>query len=384
MNILFMTRETYPHKIGGREVFLYHLTNELANRKNNVWLLCEKGSGEPNKNIHYIEQKLIPIPRLRFLSFFLKSILSVKSISNEVGIINAHFHDINCLLLPILKIIFKIPYVITVHGGGLKEWENKWLFKFAFGNANSIIAVSDAIKKEYEKRGCRNVITIPPVLPIEKNIINVEQKMTRYGINPETKVILFLGRLTPNKNPDLLLEAFRSLGTEYITRKKLSLVYVGGGPLKGKLENMIQEYRLEKWTKIVGSVPHEQVSGWFEVADLYILPSDYEGFPLSIVEAMSHGVPVIATDTRGINEIITHGENGLLFPIGNIQALKTLLIEMFESDLKRKEIGDHAKKFIEEHYSFGKIVNDYISVYGDVISKWKSGRPEQNSKNPQK
>lgn len=379
-----MTRETYPQKVGGREVFLYHLTNELASRENNIWLLCEKGSGERNKNIHYIEQKLIPIPRLRFLSFFLSSILSFKKVCKEVEIINAHFHDINCLLLPLLKAFFKIPYVITVHGGGLKRWGSKLLFKIAYGNASCVITVSESIKKEYEKRGIKNITTIPPVLPVVKSVIDTRLKVAENGLNPEGKIILFLGRLTPNKHPDLVLEAFRSLGMEYITRKKLSLVYVGGGPLKGKLENMIQEYRLEKWTKIVGSVPHEQVSGWFEVADLYILPSDYEGFPLSIVEAMSHGVPVIATDTRGINEIITHGKNGLLFPIGNIQALKTLLIEMFESELKRKEIGDHAKKFIEEHYSFGKIVNDYISVYEDVISKWKSGSPDQNSKNPKK
>lgn len=368
MRILLISREIYPHRIGGKEVFLYHLAKELQKRKHQTRILCEKANGSNDKNLDYIEQKLLSIPRLRLLSFLFKSITAVKKIASKVEIINAHFHDINCVLLPILKWLYGIPYIITVHGGGLRKWQLKPLFRLAYLNAACVITVSDGIKDEYVNRGCKDVLTIPPMLPFQRHFMRKQELFSKYGLDPESKILLFLGRLIHAKRPDFLLKVFISLGEEYIKSNKINLIFVGDGPLRSFLQETVQGSGLNRSIKFLGYVPHHQVGELFRLADLFVLPSDYEGFPLSVIEAMHYGLTVIGSDTRGINEIITHNENGILFPKGDKTSLRKCLTEILEDEKKRKKIGNSAKRHVKENYSFDKIVDRYIAVYKDVIS----------------
>ncbi|MFX0195694.1 MAG: glycosyltransferase family 4 protein [Candidatus Hodarchaeota archaeon] len=368
MNIMLISRELYPYDIGGKELFLNFLIQELSRRGNKVWVFSQKAYKWNNNNVRSTQIKVLSIPYLKTLSYFLGVILSLRKLNPRIDLINIHHHDMNVLGLLLIKTIYNIPYLITVHGGGLKKWRFKSIFRLAYRNAACVITVSDGIKHEYGNRGCKDVLTIPPMLPFERHFMKKEGTLSKYGLDPGSKVLLFLGRLTPGKRPDFLLKVFISLGEKYIKRNKVKLIFAGDGPLGASLQKMVEGSGLNQSVKFLGYVPHHQVGELFRLADVFILPSDYEGFPLSVIEAMHYGLTVIGSDTRGINEIITHNKNGLLFPKGDAHRLKQYIIDLLEDEEKRAIIGNSAKKHVRKHYSFSKTVDQYIDIYKKAIS----------------
>lgn len=363
MNILLLTREMYPYKIGGREIFLYYLANDFAKRKHNVKVIFQNDKCIDQNDEHLIGITPVGIPGLRTISFFAKTIFATRKMSNPVDVINGHFHDFNCLFLPLLRWLFKTNYIVTVHGGGLKPLRPKWAYNFVFRKASAVVAVSEKIKRAYSLRGCHRVVAIPAMLPVEAESVGKDDQRAELGLGNGVKVILFVGRLAANKNPGVLLDTLRLLGQEYICEHRLHLVFIGDGSLREKLSQDVVNCGLSHCVRIVGSLPHEQIGSWLRISDLFVLPSDYEGFPLSVVEAMSYGVTVIGTNVRGINELIDHRRTGLLYEKGNTLELAALVRDMIENNEHRKSIGEKAKKFIDEHYSFRATVDKYLDLY---------------------
>ncbi len=157
-------------------------------------------------------------------------------------------------------------------------------------------------------------------------------------------VLTAVGRLVPQKGFDLLLPAFAAVAPKH---PEWSLVIWGEGPEREKLERLRDELNLTGRVRLPGvTARHGQ---WVEEADIFVLSSRYEGFPVALGEAMAAGLPVVATDCRtGPREMITNWVDGLLVPRGDVAALAQSLDELMADEALRHRLGKAAQEVARE------------------------------------
>ena len=168
-------------------------------------------------------------------------------------------------------------------------------------------------------------------------------------LNTSKIKILYLGRLSPEKNIESIIETLYTFKFD----KEIQFDIYGSGPLEGKLKSMINKNGLKNSVNIKGKIQwSEELFNIINNYTVLILPSETEGLPLVLIEAMSQGVPCIASDIGGIPEIIQNGYNGYLIKPGNINEIKKALEEVIESPDKYVELSENciltAKQFTLE------------------------------------
>ncbi len=157
--------------------------------------------------------------------------------------------------------------------------------------------------------------------------------------NGSGKEIIAVGRLHPQKNPRLLLEAFIKIADKI---PQYSLGYYGDGGLRPILEARTEEAGLSDRIRFYGRCT--DMPGIMEKAGIFVLCSDYEGMPNALMEAMASGMPVIATDCPcgGPRALIRDKNEGLLIPMNDVEALSKAILELASDDQKRADIGKNA------------------------------------------
>lgn len=161
----------------------------------------------------------------------------------------------------------------------------------------------------------------------------------RYGMDDDGVLVASAGRLTAEKGHHLAVEAMAKIADREVCRK-FALVIAGDGPERNALETAIRNSGLEQRVMLTGFV--DDMPGLLAAADLFVLPSHYEGFGLAAVEAMAAGLPVIASRVGGIPEIITDGVDGFLFERGNVGELAQHLSLLAADRIRRQDIGQKA------------------------------------------
>jgi glycosyltransferase involved in cell wall biosynthesis len=152
--------------------------------------------------------------------------------------------------------------------------------------------------------------------------------------------LVFAGRLGPQKALVVLLEALAGL-------PGVRLTVAGDGPERAALERRSRELGLDGRVSFLGSVPRERVLRLFRAADAAVLPSAWENFPHTVVEALAVGCPVIATAVGGVPEVVRDGENGLLVPPGDPSALRDAIARFFAEDELRERLAAAAPGSVE-------------------------------------
>lgn len=153
------------------------------------------------------------------------------------------------------------------------------------------------------------------------------------GISKDTPVILYASKITQRKRPMDILKAFEQL------REKASLVFVGDGELRPILEKYVQDRNISN-VFFLGFKNQSELPKYYVTADVFVLPSSYEPWGLAINEAMCFGLPIITTDAVSASvDLVRHGENGFIYPAGDIDSLATYLDELISEPVKRQQMG---------------------------------------------
>jgi len=173
--------------------------------------------------------------------------------------------------------------------------------------------------------------TIPP-MPTREEL--------RAELELDGNVVVFAGRLGPQKAVDVLLDALQRVSD-------VSFVIAGDGPERSALEQRVLELGLESRGRFLGSVPRETVLRLFRAADASVLPSAWENFPHTVVEALAIGCPVIATAVGGVPEVVRDGENGLLVASGDPAGLAAALERFFGDASLREHLRGAAARSVE-------------------------------------
>ena len=226
------------------------------------------------------------------------------------------------------------------------------LERFSLRCASRVVVTTERLQ-EY--------VTTRHGIPLEQvavvpNYVNTQLFRPLPGVSPKPGRILFVGALKSAKNLPTLLEAVAHLDGAH-------LVLIGDGPQRSTLETRASSQRIK--VTFAGRLPNERLPKEINQAEVFVLPSLYEGHPKALIEAMSCGAAVVGTDVDGIRDVIRHEETGLLCPPtaeGIAQALRRLLAD---TDL-RKRLGQAAREFVEREYSLERTVTRELNILREV------------------
>ncbi|NPA07202.1 MAG: glycosyltransferase family 4 protein [Chloroflexi bacterium] len=162
----------------------------------------------------------------------------------------------------------------------------------------------------------------------------------QWGIGPEHVVVMYVGRLGPEKNLPFLLRAFWGMAQVY---PQAHLVLVGDGPERENLQDRVQHMRLTDRVHFAGMVPYEDVPRYLAAADIFATASDTEVHPLSVIEAMASGLPVVGVRSPGVGEVVEHNRTGLLVE-KDVAAFASALGRLVGDGALRRRLGEQARQ----------------------------------------
>jgi len=254
-----------------------------------------------------------------------------------------------------------VPVVIAEHSDPRHQplpraWE--WLRGRSYHHAAVAVALTQGIADYMRNRwNMRATMVIP-------NGVALPEDWSYPPRDRRACTLLAMGRLSPSKGFDLLLEAFSMIAKDWPDWK---LRILGEGPERGALESLIATYGLEERVELEGWVdaPHAALAR----AGLFVLSSRYEGFPVGLLEAMACGLPVVGFDCQsGPAEIIRNEVDGLLVPAGDVAALAAAMARLLGDPTLRVTLGRHARE-VNERFSLQKCLARWDAVLERVIDK---------------
>jgi len=233
-----------------------------------------------------------------------------------------------------------------------------------------LVAVSKLSGKEFEEIGYpkERIINLP-------NGVEIPEKEDRTS-HGQVIHVFTTARLSTEKGVDVLIKAWENVATE---EKTLKLTIIGSGPLGEEMKKMTQSLNIGESVEFLGFVDH--VEGYLKNADMFIIASRTEGMSNALLEAMSYGIPCIATNVGGSGELavgedkeIRLGEyviarNGLLVNPDDVKGLSEAILYFVRHKEERDELGRRSRTFIKENYSIDSIADRYISLYQSMLNK---------------
>ncbi len=272
----------------------------------------------------------------------------------------------------------RIPAMVhTVHNLAEREidnWAGHLVRRIAFWRGVLPVAiareVADSVRRFY---GLDDFPLIPNGIPIDTYrgpSIDRERWRNNEGFGPTDVLFVCVAGLRPQKNPILLLEAFhRGLSSD----PRAHLLFVGRGALKPDLEGRIGALGLRERVHLLGL--RWDVPEILNATDVFVMSSDYEGNPLSVMEAMAAGKSMICTAVGGVPELVEDGECGLLVPPRDAKALAYAMRYVLESPEARKSMGEASARRAVERFDLRVMTEAYENLYRTAIAK--SGSPPE-------
>ncbi|MFQ5884497.1 MAG: glycosyltransferase [Thermoplasmata archaeon] len=406
MKILTLT-SSFPkdaEDISGR--FVRDLAKELHNRGNDVLILAPHSPGLslvetsgdlrvhrfrywfPAKHEVLTDGAILPklsgnllatiqIPFLVAASF-ISCLRLTKSMDTHV--IHTHWLLPQGLVGALVSKMSGKPHLATIHAGGLVALKRmpfkESIAKFIVKNSDAISAVSQYIKNNFldildpeTKSEALAKMNVVPMGVDPKRFENEDGSgiRTSLGLKSDDYVVLFVGRLSEKKGIEDLLVAFRSFSQE---EERARLWIVGSGPLYESLKQRASE-GID--ARFFGRVPDEQLNELFLAADVVVVPSvttsygDVEGLPVVVMEAMTAGKPIIATDVGGISDAIEDERTGLLIPERSPEIIENGLRRFREDREFRESVARNAAEKARTQYSWSVISEKFDRIMKEIV-----------------
>lgn len=185
------------------------------------------------------------------------------------------------------------------------------------------------------------------------------------GLTQETPFLLYLGRVASEKGIDRLITALASV-------RKVNLVVVGDGPEKDNLREQAKELGLGHRVQFVGQVDYSKVPQYYAAADIFVLPSvAWEGLPMTVIEAMAAGLPVIASRVGGVPDAVQEGKTGILVEPANVGQLKGAVSQLLQDNELQRKMGKSARELAKRKFSQAAMTQNTLAIIHKV--KEKSG-----------
>ncbi len=388
MKILFLVPELFTNT-GGIQQFNNHLLNALLELGHTLSIVSMNDTSQlPNLStahlLNFPTSQLLnfspcarhrPIRKPLFIMETLKQVLSFKPDLILCGHVN--FSPL-CM---VLSKSFKIPYFTLTYG--VDVWNLNGLKPSGLKHSQGVITISNYTKwvmlEQLKNYPNDKISLLYPTFDSERFKPGPKPKylMEKWEIKESDKVILTIARLSKSEKYkgydkvilalSKLLNLSSSLLLNFSTSQLLNFKYIlgGSGDDIDRIKGLIRENRLEDEVILTGFIPDEEIVDYYNLCDVFVMPSKGEGFGIVFLEALACGKPVIAGNKDGSVDAVLNGEVGILIDPDYIENIKKAIMDVCKGDVDKKYLdGSYLRSRVIEEYGFNKFKQKLESILG--------------------
>lgn len=317
------------------------------------------------KNVS-ISFEVVPMPS--YLAF--SSILKLKKIFNDFQPRIIHAHGTRAALFARVANAGRFPCIYTLHGIHYLHYSNifkKWLYiwgeRFLKTLTSKFICVSQYDFNEGRKSGVIDPERTAVIYNGVRNFSFPSREEARKELALDKDIlVLNIGRLHIQKGHMFLIE-----GAKKVLERKSNVKFwiVGEGEEREKLSEEMRKEGLQGKVSLLGY--REDIPNLLAAADIFVLSSLWEGFPYTVLEAMSVGLPVVSTDVGGVAEAVEDEQTGLLVPPKEPRLLADALLYLIDHPERRKKMGEKGRERVRKKFSLEKMLSQIEKVYDEVL-----------------
>jgi len=323
------------------------------------------GDGLALRRVPALGREISPIDDLRALA-------TITKIAREFRphIVHTHLAKAGTIGRVAARLAGAPAVVHTYHGtvfrgyfGGLKSRAVIGVEQTLSHITTRIVAITPSQRSHLIELGIgdkRKVVEIPLGLDLAPFLQPMDRAQARshLGLEPEARVVAIVARLVPVKNVSLFLRAMTAV-------RSGSALIVGDGVLRSQLESEAAALGIANRCRFVGW--QSDIRAVYAAADVVALTSNSEGSPVSIIEAMAAGRPVVSTAVGGVPDVIHHGVDGVLVPAGDVDALANAIRLLLADPLRRDQLGAAARRKVYPKYDASRLVTEITRLYESLV-----------------
>jgi glycosyltransferase involved in cell wall biosynthesis len=379
--IAFICQSASHHKYrpfgqGGTDSQIYGLASALSSKGHEVSIIGKfigpdwKDPSVDDKNLKFINIRALSLPDTRIGNLFSGLLLS-KTIAHEIGENTPDLIVISAPFTGYFLTKFGVTTIYVTHNPNGMDFfkqfsrENHILNSIAFPiwkrleeniiqQTDATIALNQYIKNYLQRKGFTNIHHIPNAVDL-----------SLYSSRPDRNYILFAGGFRRVKGIEFLISAFLKIANTHDT----DLLLIGSGKEEERFKKIVFFQNLEGRVHFIPLVDKVTLRQYLAECSVFVLPSLFETFGVTLLEAMASGRAVIASDIPGPQDIITHGHDGFLFEKENVEQLVEYLDLCLSNQSLMERLGKNARRTIEQKYTFNTIAQKYLEVYDNIIRK---------------
>jgi N-acetyl-alpha-D-glucosaminyl L-malate synthase BshA len=362
---------------GGSGVVATELGIELAARGHEVHFITY---AQPfrlagfTERIFYHEVEVPSYPLFEHPPYNLALAVEIENVVEQHGLdlLHAHYavpHATSAWIARELLARPEFRIITTLHGTDItlvgQDPSFRSLTEFSIRKSDGITAVSEYLKRETVRHfeiPAERIRVLPNFVDLEKYRRDAlpchRSRLSREG----EKIITHISNFRAVKRVEDVIHIFAHISRRLPAR----LLLVGDGPERGRVQHVAEEEQVLDHVLFLGK--QISVVELLSCSDLFLLPSEQEAFGLVALEAMSCGVPVVATRTGGIPEVVTHGESGYLAPVGDVEAMAEFGIGLLLDQDRWREASRAARRDAER-FSAERVVSQYEEYYREVLGR---------------
>ena len=288
-----------------------------------------------------------------------------------LDLLHVHYaipHSVSALLARMMAAPRKLPFITTLHGTDITLVGNDRSYlpitRFSIEQSDGVTAISkylrDRTLKEFEIK--RPIEVVPNFVNCDLYKRSDDMNLRAQWAPGGEPLVMHLSNFRPVKRITDVVEIF-ALVREKIPAK---LVMMGDGPDRGAAEYIVRKKKLTKDVFFLGK--QDRVQDKLGLADLFLLPSDLESFGLAALEAMACEVPVVASNTGGLPEVVTHGVNGYLVPPRDVAGAAKFALEILTLPDRGRAMGQQARVNARRRYCSNDVIPQYEAYYQKVLN----------------
>lgn len=288
---------------------------------------------------------------------------------NRYDVLNTHFAVPSGPLGYVLGKMFKVPNVLSLHGGDIYDPSKKMsphksvifsrVVKFILNRADRIVAQSSNTRDNtityYKPEKDVEIIPLafhPPVI--------VKSSREKLGLDKDSFYFITVGRLIKRKSIDTMIKALSG-----VKNKKIKILIVGDGPEMDYLRNLTESLNLSERIKFPGYIADNEKYSYLVNSDAFILTSLHEGFGIVFMEAMFIGLPIVCTNHGGQVDFLKQNQNALLIDVGDVEACSKSMMKIYKESELYKLMSKNNKKKVKDFYA-ENVAAEYLKIFNEI------------------
>lgn len=372
---------------GGSGVVATELGREMARAGHKIHFISNQlpfrlNQGEFFENVYYHETTSVAYDALPSAMYGFEIASKIIQIAQEekLDLLHAHYavpHAISGIMAKEVLKTRDLKIVTTLHGTDItlvgKAPALYPLTKWAIEQSDAVTTVSGWLRDE-----TRRTFDIENKIHVIHNFVDVNrfngaaaQEFKSHFAPSGEKIIIHASNFRPVKRLHDVIEVFAKIAAEMPAR----LLLIGDGPERERAFQLARKLNVMDRTYFLGK--QNMIERYYAIADLLLFPSEYESFGVTALEAMSCGLPVVATLGSGLGEVVEDGNTGFLRPVGDVNALSEACITILKNEQMAKDMGAEGRRRAVNCFQAQSITRSYMSLYDSVLSGTQFKNPNK-------